>query len=178
MDQALTTVVNDSMKHATNRRTNPRPPSTWPRSSPPAFEVMSPPSKPATTARRSTASNSNRVGAHSVGIGALPGAERNRCCTTLFSDSQPRCSLPFEESRLARRQLSRLSPASHAVTSDKGVQVARHAGRSLRIYARQRQAEQLRETSASWKWLPVAREPFYRWAPDQASGRPAVRSGG
>jgi hypothetical protein len=32
---------------------------------------MSPPSKPATTARRSTASNSNSVGVHSVGIGAF-----------------------------------------------------------------------------------------------------------
>ena len=50
-----------SVKHAANRRISPRPRSTWPSSSAPAFDVMSPPSKPATTARRSTASNSNSV---------------------------------------------------------------------------------------------------------------------
>jgi hypothetical protein len=32
---------------------------------------MSPPSKQATTARRATASNSNRFGVHSVGIGGF-----------------------------------------------------------------------------------------------------------
>src|SRR5205814_2442193 len=61
---------------------------------------MSPPSKPATTARPSTASNSNSVGVHSVGIGALREAERYCCCTTLFSDSQPRCTPQFEKSGL------------------------------------------------------------------------------
>src|SRR5256885_15252788 len=64
---------------------------------------MSPPSKPATTARPSTASNSNSVGVHSVGIGALRETERYCCCTTLFSDSQPRCTPQFEKSGLGRR---------------------------------------------------------------------------
>jgi hypothetical protein len=41
-------------------------------------EVMSPPSKPATTARRSTASNSNSVALHSVRIGAHLGSWRKR----------------------------------------------------------------------------------------------------
>jgi carboxylesterase type B len=41
-----------------------------PRSAPP-FDVMSPPSKEATTARRATASNANSFGVHSVGIGGL-----------------------------------------------------------------------------------------------------------
>src|SRR2546425_8909229 len=66
---------------------------------------MSPPSKPATTARRSTASNSNSVGVHSVGIGALRETERYCCCTTLFSDSQPRCTPQFEKSGLAQAPL-------------------------------------------------------------------------
>jgi hypothetical protein len=57
-----------------------------------AFEVMFPPLKPATTERRSTASNSNSFGVHSVCIGAHLGSWRNRCYTTILSDSQPRCS--------------------------------------------------------------------------------------
>src|SRR5947208_11669168 len=93
-----------SVKHAANRRISPRPRSTWPSSSAPAFEVMSPPSKPATTARPSTASNSNSVGVHSVGIGALRETERYCCCTTLFSDSQPRCTPQFEKSGLRQRR--------------------------------------------------------------------------
>jgi len=62
------------------------------RSSAPAFEVMFPPSKPATTDRRSTASNSNSFGVHSVCIGAHLGSWSNRCDTTILSDSQPRCT--------------------------------------------------------------------------------------
>src|SRR5204862_954768 len=95
-----------SVKHAANRRISPRPRSTWPSSSAPAFEVMSPPSNPATTARRSTASNSNSVGVHSVGIGALRETERYCCCTTLFSDSQPRCTPQFEKSGLGARGIA------------------------------------------------------------------------
>src|SRR6202034_1413819 len=56
---------------AANRRVRTRPRSTCPNSSAPAFEVMSPPSKQATTARRATASNSNRFGVHSVRIAAF-----------------------------------------------------------------------------------------------------------
>ena len=41
---------------------------------------------------RSTASNSNSVGVHSVCIGAHLGSWRNSCCTTILSDSQPRCT--------------------------------------------------------------------------------------
>jgi hypothetical protein len=56
---------------AANRRVRLRPRSTCPKSSAPAFEVIAPPSKQATTALRPTASNANRRGVHSVGIGAL-----------------------------------------------------------------------------------------------------------
>src|SRR6478735_8182707 len=80
------------MKQSAKRRTSPTPRSTCPSSSAPAFEVMFPPSKPATTERRSTASNSNSFGVHSVCIGAHLGSWRNRCCTTILSDSQPRCT--------------------------------------------------------------------------------------
>src|SRR5271157_4971272 len=75
------------MKQSAKRRTRPRPRSTCPSSSAPAFEVMFPPSKPATTERRSTASNSNSFGVQSVCIGAHLGSWRNRCDTTILSES-------------------------------------------------------------------------------------------
>src|ERR1700694_742679 len=80
------------MKQSAKRRTSPRPRSTCPSSSAPAFEVMFPPSKPATTDRRSTASNSSSFGVHSVCIGAHLGSWRNRCRNTILADSQPRCT--------------------------------------------------------------------------------------
>ena len=52
--------------------TSPRPRSSRPNSNPPASDVMIPPSNPATTLCRSTGSNSNNVGLHSVCIGASP----------------------------------------------------------------------------------------------------------
>ena len=52
------------------RRISPRPRSSRPNSNPPASDVMIPPSNPATTLCRSTGSNSNNVGLHSVCIGA------------------------------------------------------------------------------------------------------------
>src|SRR5215212_9748923 len=45
--------------------------SVAPSSRAPALDVIAPPSKPATTARPSTAANSNSVGLHSIGIGEL-----------------------------------------------------------------------------------------------------------
>src|SRR5215213_3944486 len=59
-----------SRKQTAKRRTKPMPRSVIPSSSAPAFEVIAPPSKPATTARLSTGANSNSAGLHSVGIGA------------------------------------------------------------------------------------------------------------
>jgi hypothetical protein len=73
-----------------------------PRGSAPPFDVMSPPSKPATTARRSTASNSNSLVLHSVCIGAYLEPEIICSRKTIFSDSQPRCTPSFEKSRLKR----------------------------------------------------------------------------
>ena len=52
----------------------------------PAFEVMSPPSKPAITARRSTASNSNSVARTLCLHRGHPGFGKNCSRTTLFSE--------------------------------------------------------------------------------------------
>jgi hypothetical protein len=46
----------------------------------------------ATTARPSTGSNPKKSGLHSVGIGALRESTMNCCGTTVFVDSQPRCT--------------------------------------------------------------------------------------
>ena len=60
------------LKQLAIRRISPRPRSSRPDSNPPASDVMIPPSNPATTMCRSTGSNSNNVGLHSVCIGAFP----------------------------------------------------------------------------------------------------------
>ena len=60
------------VKQLAIRRISPRPRSSRPNSSPPASDVMIPPSNPATTLCRSTGSNSNNVGLHSVCIVASP----------------------------------------------------------------------------------------------------------
>jgi hypothetical protein len=65
-----------------------------PNNSPPASEVILPPSTAATTDRPSTRANPNRSALHSVGIGAPSGPETNRCCNTIFSESAPRCTYP------------------------------------------------------------------------------------
>src|SRR5207245_6704382 len=73
-------------------------------SSAPASDVTSPPSKAASKARPSTTPKSNRSALHSVGIGALLGSEKSRCCTTTFADSRPgapqlceKCGLAFDQ---------------------------------------------------------------------------------
>src|SRR5207342_1370900 len=66
-------------------------------------------SNAATTSRPSTGSNPKKSGRHSVGIGALRGSTKNCCSTTVFVDSQPRCTQQCEKSALAHRQLSRQS---------------------------------------------------------------------
>jgi hypothetical protein len=58
----------------------------------PASDVIAPASNAATTARPSTASNPKKSGLHSVGIGALRESSTNCCGTTVFADSQPRCT--------------------------------------------------------------------------------------
>jgi hypothetical protein len=60
-----------SVKQRADRRISPRPRSNCPSSSVPAFDVIVLPSNSATTARPSTASNSNSFGVHSVCIGVL-----------------------------------------------------------------------------------------------------------
>ena len=51
-----------------------------------------PASNAATTSRPSTGANPNKSRLHSVGIGALRESTRNRCSTTIFTDSPPRCT--------------------------------------------------------------------------------------
>ena len=53
---------------------------------------VAPASNAATTARPSTGSNPKKSGLHSVGIGALRELTTNCCRTTVFVDSQPRCT--------------------------------------------------------------------------------------
>src|SRR5262249_29537278 len=83
--------------------------SVAPNSNAPASEVTGPASNAATTLRPSTDANSKRSALHSVGIGALRESEINSCSTTIFADSQPRCTLFGERSALASlvRQRSR-----------------------------------------------------------------------
>jgi hypothetical protein len=77
---------------ARRERTKPMAQSVAPSSSAPASEVMTPPSKPATTARLSTGANSNSVGLHSVGIGGLLCVAVRLCRRRTFADSEPRCT--------------------------------------------------------------------------------------
>jgi hypothetical protein len=56
------------------------------------FSALTADRKLATTARPSTGSNPKKFGLHSVGIGALRESTRNCCGTTVFVDSQPRCT--------------------------------------------------------------------------------------
>src|SRR3974390_1289447 len=81
-----------SMKHSANRPISPIARSVARNSSAPASDVIAPPSKPATTVRRSTGANSKSSGLHSVGIGALRESSESRCGTTTFADSAPRCA--------------------------------------------------------------------------------------
>src|SRR6516162_4895694 len=74
--------------------------SVAPSSIAPASEVIVPPSKAATTFRPSTGAKPNRSALHSVCIGAPSGPELNRLYNTIFSDLGPRCTYPFEKSRL------------------------------------------------------------------------------
>src|SRR5215471_13949327 len=79
--------------------------SVAPNSNAPASEVTGPASNAATTLRPSTDANSKRSALHSVGIGALRESEINCCGTTIFADSQPRCTLFGERSALAGLQV-------------------------------------------------------------------------
>src|SRR3984885_1090996 len=63
---------------------------------------MSPPSKPAITARRSTASNSNSVALHSVCIGAILDSEKTVLAQHFSQILSPDAPLSFEKSRLGR----------------------------------------------------------------------------
>src|SRR5262249_3198927 len=74
--------------------------SVAPNSNAPASEVTGPASNAATTLRPSTGANSKKFGVQSVGIGVLRESEINCCCTTIFADSQPRCTQFGERSAL------------------------------------------------------------------------------
>src|SRR5215470_20365681 len=78
--------------------------SVAPSSNAPASEVTGPASNAAITFRPSTGSNSKKFGVQSVGIGALRESSINRCGTTIFADSQPRCTQFGERSALKTRR--------------------------------------------------------------------------
>src|SRR6516165_7826301 len=75
--------------------------SVAPNSNAPASEVTGPASNAATTLRPSTGANSKRSALQSVGIGVLRESEINCCYTTIFADSQPRCTQFGERSALS-----------------------------------------------------------------------------
>src|SRR5689334_2517299 len=70
-----------------------------PRSSAPASDVITPPSKAAITWRPSTGAKSNSPALHSVGIGELLCSAISLCRRRTFADSEPRCTYTRVESR-------------------------------------------------------------------------------
>src|SRR5262252_9850867 len=92
-----------SSKHDANLFIMPIARSVALNSNAPASEVTGPASNAATTLRPSTDANSKRSALHSVGIGALRESEINYCGTTIFADSQPRCTLFGERSAVEAR---------------------------------------------------------------------------
>src|SRR5712692_8444083 len=103
------------MKHAAKRSISPIVPSVALNSSAPASEVIAPPSKPATTARRSTGANSNRSALHSVGIGALLESSEAVVAQQLSLIRRPDAPQLCEISGLARQ---RCPAARHAGVFD------------------------------------------------------------
>src|SRR5215203_5952974 len=103
------------MKHAANRRISPRPRSTCPSSNAPASDVIAPPSKPATTDRRSTASNANSFGVHSACIGALLDPRQFVAAQHFSQILGPDALLALEKSRLGPSlgQTTRLIKITH-----------------------------------------------------------------
>src|SRR5215471_10324861 len=93
----------ESSKQQANLFIMPIARSVAPSSNAPASEVTGPASNAATTLRPSTGANSKKFGVQSVGIGVLRESEINCCCTTIFADSQPRCTQFGERSALALR---------------------------------------------------------------------------
>src|SRR5262249_19962608 len=87
--------------------------SVAPSSNAPASEVTGPASNAATTLRPSTGANSKKFGVQSVGIGVLRESEINCCCTTIFADSQPRCTQFGERSALDRRTIAKKRIQDH-----------------------------------------------------------------
>jgi len=88
----------DTLRHSAIAKAGSEPPdqvdraAVAPSSSAPAFEVIAPPSKDATTRRPSTGAKSNSAGLHSVCIGdpSCGAASLRRRGT--FADSGPRCT--------------------------------------------------------------------------------------
>src|SRR5690625_3112772 len=66
--------------------------SAAPSSSPPAFDVTSPPSKAACTRCSSTDANSNSFGVHCVCIGDLLCRSITLCCKSIIAQTEPRCT--------------------------------------------------------------------------------------
>src|SRR5262249_37573654 len=92
--------------------------SVAPNSNAPASEATGPASNAATTVGPSTDANSKRSALHSVGIGALRESEINSCSTTIFADSQPRCTLFGERSALGPAMTRLTKIQSHIVSMD------------------------------------------------------------
>src|SRR5438477_11308262 len=113
--------------------------SVAPKSSAPASEVIAPASNAAITSRPSTASNPKKSGLHSVGIGALRESTIYCCDTTVFVDSQRRCTQLCEKSALAGAsilsacglQLLVLFPWHHSVESPVEISRRLHAERHI-----------------------------------------------
>src|SRR5262252_9435913 len=91
-----------SSKHDANLFIMPIARSVAPSSNAPASEVTGPASNAATTLRPSTDANSKKFGVQSVGIGVLRESEINCCGTTIFADSQHRCTQFGERSALVK----------------------------------------------------------------------------
>src|SRR5215204_6042423 len=106
------------MKHAANRRINPRPRSTCPTSNAPAFDVIAAPSNPATTERRSTASNANSLGVHSACIGVHLSPRQivvaQHFSLILSPDALPRLRNPRAPARGRRSAPERAEAVVHA----------------------------------------------------------------
>src|SRR5215510_1885929 len=118
-----------SRKHRANRSINPTAWSAAPSNSPPASEVILPPSKAATTERPSTRANPNRSALHSVCIGTPPNPETTCCDYTIFSESEPRCTLSYEKSRLAPRISTPMAVFVHGIIRSQDMSAASAATR-------------------------------------------------
>jgi hypothetical protein len=83
-----------STKHPANRSISPIARSVAPSSNAPAFEVIAPPAKSATTRRPSTGAKASALALHSVGIGEPSCVSSSLCRRSTFARSGPQCTYP------------------------------------------------------------------------------------